>query len=785
MIMQNKLGQELCRLAREQRRHLWWLLGLGALAALLLGKYLFTVSEVLSREGTDTFSQFIYTYALGFDELSRGHLTLWNPYVYGGQPFLGQFQTGILYPVNWLFMWLPIATALNWIVFAHTWLMGAGVYGWAAWRGCRSRSAFLAGAAAMLGGPYFLHIYSGHIPHLSCMALAPLVFWGIDGWLRRRHLGWIFLSATAAALQIYAGHPQYFYYTAIVSGLYALVFLCDAARKQSAIIGLLAIYPLAVVLSAAQLLPGLAATGESVRSGGADYAFATMFALPWENFLTLLAPWFFGDMETVPYWGKCYLWEMQLYCGLGTLLLAVVALWSFRQRQRVQWAILLTLTVLLALGARTPLYDLLYNFFPGYNLFRGTSKFSFLLVLFVALLAAHGFDRLLTAQKFPRWPGWLALGVGAALLAAALTVTADGWLGGWARELSASRESYAPRDWFNKDANFFAALTLGRHALLWAAAWALAAGGCLLCWRRRRWAAWLFAALTVIELSWFAASSVTGFALEKTAYRQVAEMLQKNPGDYRALNLFNPEASVGLRSEGLWGYDPFVLKRYAEFVAFTQGVPPDAASQNLTVTKNSPLLALLRAKVAFVPTAQGLTVQPLQEQVLPRFFIVSAWRVVGGGRDAVLAAVGAPSFDPRQEVILEEDPLLPPDHGEAQYQIRLLNNSTDHWTLEVVTTRSSLLVMTDAFSKDWRVTGLPGSVQTNYHLLPADYALRAIPLAPGRHVIRVECAPRGFAVGWKISALTLLALTVCCCNPQLRRQLARFTADRAPNGGNA
>ncbi|MDR2463902.1 MAG: hypothetical protein LBD30_09035, partial [Verrucomicrobiales bacterium] len=64
-----------------------------------------------------------------------------------------------------------------------------------------------------------------------------------------------------------------------------------------------------------------------------------MFALPWENFLTLLAPRFFGDMETAPYWGRCYLWEMQLYCGVGTLLLTVAAWWSFRQRQRVQWAL--------------------------------------------------------------------------------------------------------------------------------------------------------------------------------------------------------------------------------------------------------------------------------------------------------------------------------------------------------------------------------------------------------------------------------------------------------------
>jgi hypothetical protein len=137
-------------------------------------------------------------------------------------------------------------------------------------------------------------------------------------------------------------------------------------------------------------------------------------------------------------------------------------------------------------------------------------------------------------------------------------------------------------------------------------------------------------------------------------------------------------------------------------------------------------------------------------------------------------------FDARKEVILEEDPLLPPDHGEAQYQIRLLNNSTDHWTLEVVTTRSSVLVMTDAFSKDWRVKELPGSVQTNYHILPANHALRAIPLAPGRHVIRIECVPRGWGAGVNISVLAWLALAVRGVNRDLRKLLGRLAADSDP-----
>jgi len=193
------------------------------------------------------------------------------------------------------------------------------------------------------------------------------------------------------------------------------------------------------------------------------------------------------------------------------------------------------------------------------------------------------------------------------------------------------------------------------------------------------------------------------------------------------------------------------------------------ASQNLRVTGNSPLFALLRGRVAFVPKEQGLAAEPLQEPY-PRFYVVSQYRVLNN-RNEIFRTLSDPSFNPKKEVLLEQDPLLPPDPGEPQYQIRLLNYSTDEWTLDIMMAHSSILVMTDAYSKDWQVTGLPGSVQSNYHVLPAFYALRAIPLAPGHHVIRIQYVPEGFSRGLLISGLTWLLLALCFLLPELRCRL--------------
>jgi hypothetical protein len=760
--------QKFGELVREQRRHIYWCGGLMLLAICLLGKYLVSTELVLSHEGTDISMYYYHSFSLASEGFLRGEIIKWNPYEYAGASFLGSMQTGLFYPVNWLFAWLPTGLALNWIIFTHVWLIGAGMYGWMTGRGMKPAAAFASGAALMFSGPFFMHIYGGHVPLLGSLAWIPFVFWGIEGWLRNRRLGWLALASLAAAGQIYAGIPQFFYYGAIAAGLYALLRLPAEKEKKSAVLGLLCIYPLALLLSAAQLLPSLSYTAESVRSGGMSYDAASVFALPVENFLTLLAPWFFGGTGAVPYWAKCYIWEMQLYCGIGVLWLAAFGWMQFKRGQRIVCAVYIGIIFLLALGVRTPLYPILYHYLPGFDLFRGTSKFAFFAVMMLIALAGQGLDRLLArgGQGTPRW-GWLGIGGGALVLLSGVTVRdgSAGWFSGALKGLAEGRESYLARGFFNQPGQVLSAETASGNSLIVAGIWLMVFGALWLLLRRQPRAAWLLMALGIMEPMIFAYQSIEAVAVEKLKYRPLAEVLKNNPGDYRTLNLINPMANVTLRSENLWGYDPLPLKRYAELMCASQGVNPDMAGQYLSFRQNSPIFALLRGRLAFVPGEKGMSVQPLQEP-FPRFFIVSKYRVTRG-REPILAALLDPSFDPKKEVILEQDPLLPPDFGDAQYQIRLLEHTTDHWTLEIMTTRSSILVMTDAYSKDWKAQALPGSVQTNYHLLPADYALRGIPLAPGRHMIRIEYRPAGFFLGLLVSGLSLLALAAALLTPAL------------------
>src|SRR5579864_5178841 len=102
--------------------------GTGRIAAIVAG--LLTVAALiavlalprdllLTAPSADMTSEFVAWRAFLADALRAGHLPLWNPFTYGGQPFLTGFEPAVLYPLNLVFLLLPLAPALNFTVLLH------------------------------------------------------------------------------------------------------------------------------------------------------------------------------------------------------------------------------------------------------------------------------------------------------------------------------------------------------------------------------------------------------------------------------------------------------------------------------------------------------------------------------------------------------------------------------------------------------------------------------------------------------------------------------------------
>jgi hypothetical protein len=281
----------------------------------------------------------------------------------------------------------------------------------------------------------------------------------------------------------------------------------------------------------------------------------------------------------------------------------------------------------------------------------------------------------------------------------------------------------------------------------------------------------LVALLAVGEAWYFTRATTASFDFGILQRKEKAQFFASHPGDHRVLQLGFSNDAMLYRIRDIAGYDPTCLKRYAEFIAWTQGENPDEADAYISFRKYHPLFQMLRAQFFVQPMDAKGAYADVQfadkfrfgqlPPAMPRLSFVDEYSVVRGDtpkavRDAAFAAMAKKDFNPRRKVILESEPSPKPLKGGAPGQVRIIDGSTDHLTIIARVPRPMILLVTDAYSKNWKAWSLTDAQQREYSVLPANYVLRAIPLQAGDHMIRMEYSPPAFHIGKWISILSLL-----------------------------
>ncbi len=796
----------------DNKKHLWIFYVLFYSLAILLvdGPLLFSSARMTSAPGCDVWIFWHDFNDWCVSDLAGGGLALWQPHVLGGTPYMGAFEAAVFYPPNLLFLIFPSALAANLSFALHFLLGGLFMHGWLARRKLHPAACLAGGMMFMFCAPFFLRAYAGHLGTQHTIAWIPLIFLVIDALIEETSLWWMLVGTFAVSMLLYAGHPQTIFYTAIIAGVYTLARLPESPRKLASLGAMAGMNLLALGIWAVQLGAGLALMTECSRSGGVGYEFAAMFSFPPENWLTFLSPSLFGDRHAdlangagltphLMYWGRCYLWEMTPFFGICGLPLAVLALGLF-WRRRIVWIVAgcAAIGCLLAMGAHMPWFRFMHEHVPGFNVFRGNSKFIIPTVVLLIWLAAHGIDALVPHSKEvgkrPRRPLFLLtviaglFCVGVALLAgtAFLSSPTSGW---WKDVFTLpfrSGESYLPAEAVTAAASaeaqsFFIKCLLPAIAVL-----ALLAAFAFVAIRSERWhrrLAWLILAVTAADLLVFAWRFNYSYPVadQQATYAPLKRFLADRPGDYRILSVSGANVALPLRTHDMSGYfSQAVVHRYAEFLAWTQGDDPNKATGYPQIRKSHPRFDLMRCRYIIVPQAQGGEQVVEMTGGLPHVSLISDWKCTGGGRDAVFAELEKPVFDPHKTAVLEGQ--LPasmgtPDGGAAPPAgtVRISREGADFLEVEATLSRPAILLVSDLYTPNWHVRALPGSAQANYELIPADYILRAIPLPAGEHRLRMEYRPRAFVIGAWISAGSLLLFAALACGrawQRLRRKAA-------------
>ena len=364
--------------------------------------------QFLGGTGSDQFTAG-YSFRLFGAEMfkSTGHVPLWNPYLFGGMPFVGAMHGDIFYPTSWLRLIMPVGIAMGLGFAVHLVLAGAFAYlllralrlGWTA--------ALVGGLAYELTGIVDSLVSPGHDGKLFVSALTPLLLFALVRAIRDGRLWAYGLVALTVGLCLLSPHPQMSYYAFLAAGLWTLYLVFgepDGPRgtRWARHIGFaFAAVLLGVAIAAIQVLPFLQYMPFSARaatqSPEAAWAYATGYAFPPSELLVTVLPQFNGVLQN--YWGGNFFKSHTEYLGALVVVLAVIGAGD-RTRRRTVLALagIAVLFLLIAFGGHTPFYRLWYEVMPAMKKVRAPGMAFFLVALPVSIYAAFGVERLVRRE---------------------------------------------------------------------------------------------------------------------------------------------------------------------------------------------------------------------------------------------------------------------------------------------------------------------------------------------------------------------------------------------------
>ncbi|MEW5915856.1 MAG: hypothetical protein AB1762_05600 [Gemmatimonadota bacterium] len=360
---------------------------------------------------------------------------LWNPYLFGGMPYVAAMHGDIFYPTFLLRMVLPTDVAMTWGFIIHVVLAGYFCFLLLRTLGLSYWASVIGGLAYMLGGNVAGLVSPGHDGKLFIAALTPLALYLVARFLRTAALWTWGLLALVVGLAVLSPHPQLLQYMLLLGAAFALfIAFADpngpplerkvAVRRLAFALGAIA---LGMTMGAIQYLPVMEYVDWSPRAGGKKgWEHAISYSLPPEEILNTYLPQFSGILNN--YSGRNGIHLHSEYIGAVVLMLAGLA-WSRRldaPKRRLMWWATGTLIVatLWALGGSTPFYRLVYAIVPGTKFFRAPSIMLYIVQFCVAVLAALGVERALRGDVTRRYLAvWGAIAVAFGLLAASGSLT--------------------------------------------------------------------------------------------------------------------------------------------------------------------------------------------------------------------------------------------------------------------------------------------------------------------------------------------------------------------------
>ncbi len=728
---------------------------------------------------SDEIEQFYVWHSIAAKTMqAEGHVPLWNPYIFTGQPLVANAQSSLFYPPNLLLRILsPAKVATIRVIFN---LLFAGMFTFFFCRelGISAKGALLSAISFSFSGP--LIVWVG-FPLANVLVCLPFLMWAGEKLLRQNNLFRIAILGSGMGLSLLSGHPETTFQILAVFSLYflaRLVFLETGFRGKAGFIGsfLLAVV-IGAIISGIQLVPFLDFMRQSstfARGGRAsDVGGSLFYSQEWlENIattVTFICPNFFGNPLD-----HSYIWpfasfqnynEQSVFFGLTPLALVAGSFFSGSKNRPL--LIISALTVFcIGVAWHLPGFEAISHL-PIFSM-APSKRLRLPFVFLTAVLAGFGYDSFLYQLKSTQRKSKVFHAAAAVILATILFFLSM-------FILKCTVANVLPTGTFGH--NIFHsvfALQQWRTYLPFVIALAIVLGYLVsLCFPHfLRFFPGLLLALTVFELGALA-WGYNPMVKEAEILPSVpaVEFLQKREQPlYRILTTdgyFYPNYGAVYGIADVAGYDVPVYRRFSELY-LAQGGPSvggqiDSRQQ---WDPNWPLVDFLN--VRYVISPRDLPPDKFKmlfenryfaiyenQQPLPRAFMVYDSEVISDRKD-MLDKMLDKKTDFRKKVFLDEAPQSPVDAespSSAGHSVAQLKYVTDEVVLRVTSDKPGILVMSDLYTPDWRVQVDDREVK----LYRANYAYRAVPVPQGSHTVTFRYSPVSYKIG---VAMTLCGMVV-------------------------
>jgi hypothetical protein len=761
----------------ERGRFYLWVIALAAVLAVFFHPSLFEGRGLVPSDGIfnfapwlggtngpsnsllgDQYLVFVPQHEFTYRELLRGDFPLWNPNIECGIPNLASIAGALFYPINLLLLPVSPFYAAGIAAFLKLFLAGLFTMLYLRLLGVGNSGAFISGLIFSLSG--FMICWLGH-PHVNCAMCLPALLYLIERTFQYGSNGTAGL-ASKPSLRIWAclaiafgwlllgGHPPTMIQVALCAGVYFLFRLIGQRNDQPlARIGLgLAVVGIGFLLAAPALLPFLEYYRHSSMSATSVVMNRAATKLPLNTLILYLFPKLSGSpvegFEDTMLWlgiGNLlpnYL-ERTGYVGVLPWMLAFCAILFNRNRWTIFYGAVVVVCLMAVYGM--PPFPEIFGRTPILNDINPT-RLVLIAGFGVAVLAGFGWDSFyrLENRRKRLWAVaafWLVIGV---VL-----------LGYWFK--------VEPR-WKHLEANYHPYLFTQFQMM---AGNVIVSAALLLPGMWRQWTL-----RTLIGLGWLTVDLLSfGMGLNPSvrhdAYYPSAppvEWLRQDKTNFRILGLgmvFVPDVPELYGIQDARGEDYVTVRRYEELIT------RDACSLFFYRTAAALPDALPLLGVKYVLNFNSAAPGPPQfdmvysnqitiyrnTQFQGRALTVFNYDVAAPA--SILANVRTNSFNPRQNLLLEQEPENPVPRisasaastALAQSGAQIVSELPDQVTVDATMPQPGFLLLLDTYFPGWKakVNGVSAPI------MRADYNFRAVQLPAGKSVVEFVYRPASFRWG--------------------------------------